>query len=72
VKGVLLLAAVAAVGVPLLGIAFALFQLAWWRWMANTGRRRPEDTPWFGVLWRRGMVAAVATLVALALCSRFA
>lgn len=69
-KGLALLVAAAAVGVPLLGVAFALFQLGWWRWMVNTGRRQAADVPWFGLLWMRGMVAAVAVLAGLAIASR--
>jgi hypothetical protein len=69
-KGLVLLVLAAVVAVPLLGVAIALFQLAWWRWMVNTGRRQAADVPWFGMLWLRGMAAAVAVLAALAIASR--
>jgi hypothetical protein len=69
-KGLVLLVLAAVVAVPLLGVAIALFQLAWWRWMVNTGRRQAADVPWFGMLWLRGMAAAVAVLAALAITSR--
>ena len=45
---------------PVIGLVFALLQLAGYALMVKAGRTTWDDVPFFPILWLRGMVVVVA------------
>ena len=65
--GLFLATFAALFGLPLLGVAMALVQLAWYRW-----RRTPaDDVPFFLFLVFRGMLVGLALIAVGAISAHF-